>query len=94
MATKQNFFQKVTFSNTDFAVDPDILIDIRYATQSFSLVNEGTTVIEYSFDGVNLHGDMTPETPTAAIFFDNRLVTKMWFRVPLGGASLVRVEAW
>jgi hypothetical protein len=87
-----NFFIKVSVTSATFPSDAQAIIDIRYGTQAFSLVNEGSAVIEYSFDGINVHGDMTPSSPTASLFFDNRSVMRIWFRT--AGTSLVRVEAW
>jgi hypothetical protein len=89
-----NFFTKVTVDGYVFDPDTeDVLITIK-GQQTFSLVNEGSTLVEYSFNGNTLHGDMTPGTSTAAIFFDNRRVSKIWFRAPDGGDPIVRVEAW
>jgi len=88
-----NFFQKVTVNNANFPHNnEDIAINFR-GQVSFSLVNEGTEVIEYSFNGNTLHGDLTPGTPTAAIFFDNRRISRIWFRTTVPG-QVVRVEAW
>lgn len=87
-----NFFSKVSVTSAVFPSEAQAVIDIRYGTQAFSLVNEGSAVVEYSFDGINVHGDMTPSSPTAAIFFDNRSVMRIWFRTT--GTSIVRVEAW
>ncbi len=88
-----NYFEKVTVASASFNSEPDSFFNIK-GQQSFSLVNEGTGVIEYSYNGTTLHGDMTPSSPTAAIFFDNRRVSKIWFRLKSGAASVVRVEAW
>jgi hypothetical protein len=93
-----NFFEKLEVTNTTFG-DPndgyqaDIIISLRGPLKTLFLVNEGSEVIEYSFNGNTLHGDLTPGTPTAALSFDNRPVSKMWFRVA-GGSSIIRVEAW
>ena len=86
-----NFFTKISITDTSFPNESQITIP--FAEQSgFSLVNEGATVIEYSFNGITLHGDLTPATPTAAIIFDNRRIPAIWFRA--SAPSTVRVEAW
>lgn len=87
-----NKFAKVTVNTTAFNTDADFAINFR-GQFSFSLVNEGTAIIEYSFNGTTLHGDMTPGTPTAALSFDNRRISKIWFRTSTPG-QVVRVEAW
>lgn len=88
-----NQFTKPTITNSSFPVDADVFFNFR-GLVSFSLVNEGSGVIDYSFNGTTVHGDLTPGTPTAAIFFDNRRVPCIWFRLKSGAASVVRVEAW
>ncbi len=60
-----NFFQKVIVTNTTFGVGADgyaadVLILLRGNVIGFTLVNEGSEVVEYSFNGNTLHGDMTP----------------------------------
>ena len=87
-----NFFQKVTVNTPGFPNDAQVVFDIKYQV-SFSLVNEGSAVVEYSFNGNVLHGDLTPGTSTGAIFFDNRRVSFIWLRTAVPG-QIIRVEAW
>ena len=92
----RSFFEKVTVTSTAFGDgngDANTLITLRFI-RHFSLVNEGGVVIEYSFNGNTLHGDLTPGTPTAAIIFDNRPINKIWFRLIASGSGIVRIEAW
>ena len=88
-----NFFKLVTISNVDFTEDSSVKIDVLNQV-SLSLVNYGTETIEYSFNGNKLHGDLRPNTPTEAIFFDDRRVDQIWLRSPTGTTCEVRVEAW
>lgn len=88
----KNFFQLYTAQYTGYNDECDVLVNIRNA-KNFSLVNYGSVTVTYSFNGFTDHGDLRPGTPTAAIFFDNRAVTKIWFKVASGTAE-VRVEAW
>lgn len=86
-----NFFTKFSVTDTSFPTNAQVVIP--FAGQSgFSLVNEGATIIEYSFNGTTLHGDLTPGTVTAAIIFDDRRIPAIWFRA--SSSSIVRVEAW
>lgn len=90
-----NFFTKVTVIDGYFGGatgESDVYINIK-GQQTISLVNEGNAVVEYSFNGNTLHGDMTPNSPTTAIFFDNRRVSAIWFRTTVPG-QIIRVEAW
>lgn len=86
-----NFFVKINITDTTFPSNSQVMIP--FADQfGFSLVNEGSSVVEYSFNGNTLHGDLTPGTPTAAIIFDNRRIPAIWFRA--SSPSIVRIEAW
>lgn len=76
---------------------PDLIIP--FTTVGLSFINEGATstkAVEYSFDGVNVHGDLIPTTASATLLFTNRVVSLIWFRLKSGstGPVSVRVEAW
>jgi hypothetical protein len=76
---------------------PDIIIP--FSTQSVSFVSLGldaTNTVEYSFNGTDIHGDLTPQTPSAALIFDNRQLSLIWFRLQPGstGPVTIRIEAW
>lgn len=87
-----NFFTKTSITDTEFPNESQITIP--FAGQfGFSMVNESLDVIEYSFNGNTLHGDLTPNSSTQALIFDNRRISAIWFRTA-GSDSLVRVEAW
>jgi len=91
-----NFFEKTYISSTSFNINSPI--SWTFTSVGIALVvesNDSTDVVEYSFNGVDVHGDMTPLTPTEAIIFDNRAHGKIWFRRSTpGDPVLVRVEAW
>ncbi len=86
-----NFYQEVTVTNASFPHDADVEFNFR-GQQSFSLVIESGTRVEYSFNGNTLHGSLVAGTATEAIMFDNRRVSRIWFRTT--STSTVRVEAW
>lgn len=89
-----NFFQKVSVTNTTFSVP----IEWNFVSVGMALMVESnniTDVIQYSFDGVHVHGDMTPTLPSEAIIFDHRAQDKIWFRLASpGGPVAVRLETW
>jgi hypothetical protein len=95
-----NFFQKVAVSATTFgggSVDgyqPDLII--TFPTQSVLFLNEGTGVVEYSFNGNTVHGELNSATPSIGLAFDNRVISLIWFRVQSGstGPITVAVHAW
>jgi hypothetical protein len=88
-----NTFSRITVDGYAFSSAPDVTFTYRHSNLNFSLVWEGTGIIEYSFDGTNVHGDMQNGQPTQAMFFDNRNVGAIWFRL-VSGSGTVRVEGW
>jgi hypothetical protein len=89
-----NFFNKYRVSSTAF----EVVATWNFTSIGIALMvesNDAGDVIQYSFDGVTVHGDMTPTFPSEGIVFDNRFQSKVWFRrANPGSAVLVRVEAW
>lgn len=86
-----NFFAKVNVTDVTFPTNSQVTIPFAGQT-GFSLVNQGSSLVEYSFNGNTLHGDLTPSSPTAAIIFDYRRISAIWFRS--SAPCIVRVEAW
>jgi hypothetical protein len=90
-----NKFARITVDGYfgDFA---DVSFNFRFTNLSFTLVHEGSGVVEYSFNGNTVHGDMTAGTTTASLSFDNRKVPAIWFRAADNDAlgATVRVEGW
>lgn len=95
-----NFYQKIDVSRTTFGVIddgyfPDLFI--QHGGNHLLILNENTSgVVEYSFNGNNVHGELDPTLPTKAMSFDNRPVSKIWFRVKSGSAGpiKIRVDSW
>lgn len=88
-----NFFLRVTVGAASFPTEAQVVFNFR-GQQGFTLMNEGSSVIEYSFNGTTLHGDMDSSKDSKTLKFDNRRVNKIWFRLKSGSSSEVRVEAW
>lgn len=95
-----NFFQKISVTATTFGggsvtgVQPDVII--TFTTQGIQLLNLGTGVVEFSFNGNTVHGELNSANPSVGLTFDNRVVSKIWFRVQAGstGPITVSVNAW
>lgn len=89
-----NFFKKVTIINATFNSQADVVFNIKYLS-SFTLMDEtSSTVVEYSFNGTTLHGEMDSSKDSKTLLFDNRRVTGIWFRMKSGASAVIRVEAW
>lgn len=93
---KKNFFTKLNISNTAFVASQRA----KWGFNSVGLAllvesNDSTDVVQYSFDGKEVHGDLTPLLPSEGIVFDNRFENNVWFRrATPGDPVVVRVEAW
>ncbi len=87
-----NFFKKVTVSSATFQDQCDTII--TFPTQTITFLLDGTGVVEYSFNGNTTHGDMDSTKSTKDLKFENRRVSKIWFKLISGGPVSVRVEAW
>ena len=90
-----NFFHKFHVSTTDF---DDHTVAWDFNSQGFSIMVESvndTDVVQYSFDGSTVHGDLTPGFSSQSLVFDERRANRIWFRLETeGDPVLVRVEAW
>lgn len=90
--SKFNYFKKVTITNTAFTTSPDA--NFGFNASGLSLLNRGSIVVEYSFDGENVHGDLNPSDPSVGVTFDQRAENKVWLRLAIAGSAEVRIEAW
>src|SRR5690242_17526320 len=88
-----NYFNKVTVSAANFGTNADVVINFR-GQVGFSMMNESNGVVEYSFNGNTLHGDIDSSKDSKTLKFDSRRITKIWFRLKSGGPCVIRVEAW
>lgn len=88
-----NYFERVTVDTDNFA---DCALSWDFISAGIALLNEGTTgnIIQYSFDGITVHGDLNPGTSSAGVIFDNRHQSKVYFRIGSGSSADVRFEAW
>lgn len=99
-----NYFQKKVVNWTQFgALDgytadgygPDLIIP--FSTQAAIFLNEGTGIIEYSFNGTTVHGELdgSVSSLTKMLTFNSRVISLIWFRVKAGStSSTVSVQAW
>jgi hypothetical protein len=74
-------------------------VAVLFPTQTVIFLNEktlGTNVVEYSFNGNTVHGELDPLLPSRGLMFDNRSIGTIWFRVKSGSAGpvTIRVDAW
>jgi hypothetical protein len=90
-----NFYKKIIVTNNTFSDTCDAII--TFATESVMFLNENNSgIVEYSFNGNAVHGELDPSLPSRGITFDNRVVSKIWFKIKDGssGPVTIRVDAW
>jgi len=96
-----NFYQKIDVNWDKFGGSShdgnqsDVFI--KMGSNTMMLLNENSDgVVEYSFNGETVHGELDPTLPTRGMTFDNRPVSRIWFRVKSGssGPIKVRIDAW
>ena len=92
-----NFFNKINVNSGTFS---DYKLSWNFNSIGLALMIESTNsddIVQYSFDGITVHGDMRATYPSESLMFDNRFVDSIWFRLaPEGrGVSVItRIEAW
>lgn len=89
--SKFNYFHELTIDDYDFPTRPQAIFGFN--SQGFSFLNEGNYIIEYSFDGSTLHGNLDPTNSSVGFVWDDRTENKVFFR-SIDGYGSVRVEAW
>jgi hypothetical protein len=85
-----NFFKKIIVSNSSFNFDADT--HIPFPIEHLSFVNEGTGIIEVSFNGLTVHSELNPNSGTANVTIHNQGISKIWLRLKSGGISTVRIQ--
>lgn len=88
-----NYFNRISVSSGSFGTTADVVFNF-HGRASFTLINEGSGTVSYSFNGTTTHGDLVPGTASAALSFDDRAVFAIWFKLSSGATSNVRVEGW
>lgn len=94
-----DYFKRISVTATTFGSSADgYHQDIRFPflTHTVMFLNEGTGVIEASFNGTDVHTELNSADLSKQMIFPNRVIQKVWLRVKTGssGPISVRVEAW
>jgi hypothetical protein len=95
---KRDYFSKTTVTWTTFGggapdgYGPDLVIP--FSTAGFQVVNLGSGIVEYSFDGVTVHGQTNSADTTVNMMFNNRIAPLVWLRLQSAGSIVVSWQAW
>jgi len=76
---------------TNTVIFTNLAVTFTGSTPSYT-----TAVIEYSFDGNTVHGELGSAPSNVSIYFANRVISLIWFRIQSGssGPINVSVQAW
>lgn len=91
-----DFFKKVTVSRTTFGdpndgYRPDIMIP--FSSYTVILSNEGSGVVQVSFNGFDVQDELDSTLTTKILTYENRVLCKIWFKIA-SGSALVSTRAW
>lgn len=88
-----NFYTKMNVTSAGFATDCDLVITFPTYTVTFNL--ETSSVVQYSFNGTTIHGELNSAQTSKDLKFESRVISKIWFKLVSGTSpAIVRVEAW
>jgi hypothetical protein len=85
-----NFFRKFSSTASSYNTNADVVINLKAPTYMVTFFLESGGPLTYSFNGTTDHGDMTTGQASASLTFQNRVISKIWFK----GTGVVRIEAW
>jgi hypothetical protein len=89
--SRYNFYEEITMDGYSFPTTPQVTFG--FLSSGITLLNRGSYIIHYSFNGTDIHGDLDPSDASIGAVFDNRVESSIWFKA-VAGFSPVRVEAW
>jgi hypothetical protein len=90
-----NYHIKVDVATADYA---DVFLSWDFISAGLLILAESTSatdIVEFSFDGVHTHGDLSPGFGSAGLVFDARHESGVFLRRKTAGVPVtVRVDAW
>ena len=89
--SKFNYFQNIYVDGYDFPDEPQV--KFGFHSSGISLINRSGSIIQYSFNGSDAHGDLDPSDASNSLMFDGRMENAMFLR-GVDGYGIIRVEAW
>jgi hypothetical protein len=88
--SQHNYFTNATVSTTNFA---DCKLSWTFISAGMLILNESQVIVQYSFNGTDVHGDLSPQY-FIGVSFDNRFESNIYFRLANPGSAAVRFETW
>lgn len=89
-----HFYQNVLLVNEAFGIEPTFEFGFTVGDGAILIFNDSNKVIDYSFNGRVLHGQLQAKDKWRAL--DRKKESRIWLRVNPGSGQPagVRVEAW
>ena len=85
------FFEKKEISNVNFTTDANVAVTLM-TKNSLLLINEGPGILEVSFNGIDVHGELNLNIGTGSLVINDPGIVKIWFRLKLGSSAVVSVQ--
>jgi hypothetical protein len=85
------FFERKEITSTTFNESADFALTL-ISKNSVLLINEGPGIIEYSFNGTTVHGELNSSIGTNAVSVNDPSIVKIWFKIKYGISASVTVQ--
>jgi len=88
-----DFFTRVDIAAINAFSDPGSLVEFQFESTEQTVHNDNTnaaSVVEVSFDGVNVHARLQGTGPSKVINWSEHVRRKLWLRRAAGGPSGAR----
>jgi len=85
------YFKKVDVTWGTFNNNADAAVTLK-TKNSILLINEGNSIVEVSFNGNTVHGELNPSNGTGSLKIDDTSIVKIWFRLKTGKSSIIRIQ--
>lgn len=89
-----NYWKRIAdITVTSFEEVAQVEFRFKGAAKEIIMTVEGSTRVEYSFNGNTVHGEIIPSSDRSQLIFTRRPAIGIWFKVA-AGTGIVTVEAW
>jgi len=86
----KNHWERLTINSGSFPAYAQVGFKFKGEPKDIILTIESGGPIQYSFTGVNVHGELIAATDRSQLVFRRRPATGIWFK----GTGVVTIEAW
>lgn len=85
------FFQRKEITSNVFNDSADVALSL-ITKNSVLLINEGPGIVQYSFNGTTVHGELNNTIGTNAVSVNNPSIVKIWFKIKSGTNASITIQ--